>query len=177
MNSLCVRIFTVLTMFTGTVFSAATHDHFVELFNDRAPMQKILAEVFDNDQATQLKHFQTIQEHINKRDDYADYANKLKKAAQGILDGQLSQAGYKSIDIEEYMKAENDVASGVTLENKELENIVKEMLERRKLLMTASEEKQKDVLALLTEAANAAFEEALSHKSAQFQKSRAGEHV
>ncbi|XP_065224839.1 uncharacterized protein LOC135848773 [Planococcus citri] len=177
MNSLHVGIFTVLTVFTSTVFSAVTHDQFVELFNKRASMQEVLAAVFDNDQATQFKDFQTIQEHVNARDDYTDYANKLKKAAQSVLDSKLRAIGHQSIDIEEYMTAANDVASGVPLENKELENVVKEMLERKNKMMTASEEEKKQHLAAMTQAAEAAFEEALSHESAQFQRSHAAGHA
>ncbi|XP_065222792.1 uncharacterized protein LOC135847263 [Planococcus citri] len=154
MNPFNAGLFVVLNLFVGNVLSRATHDQFYELFKARVPISQIIEAVYDNSPATQLKHFQTIQEHITKADDYADYAIQLKAAAQKVLNSRLHEVGLLPIDIDEYMKAASQMEAGVTVDNAELERIIKELLEKKRKLLASSEAAKKAYLNRIVKVAN-----------------------
>lgn len=103
-------------------------------------MQQILAAVYDNDAATQLKHIEAIQQHINDQDEFATYATDLKTAAQAILDSSVQSIGHNPVDIEEYMKAAKALESGEPVEDQELVNVISQLKERKEQLKAASED-------------------------------------
>lgn len=136
----------VLATIAVPIFSLS-EDRFKELFEAKTPIKQIMAEVMSGNAITIYKHFQVVQDHIKKKDKYASYAKTLKSAAQKMLDSMLREVNCKEkVDLEEYVNAAYNVASGLPQKDVRMLIVIEKMNEfRRKLALDVLEEAEKTV--------------------------------